>query len=67
MDIWRTFGNTDSEALLQEYSRQLGFSSLSNIDLPFEKEGVVPDRELFEEWTISRPLKAKTSQNLTQF
>ena len=55
LKIWRTFGNTDSEALLQEYSKQLGFSSLSNIDLPFEKQGVVPDRELFEEWTISRP------------
>jgi penicillin-binding protein 2 len=55
LKIWRTFGNTDSEALLQEYSKQLGFSSLSYIDLPFEKEGVVPDRELFEEWTISRP------------
>ena len=55
LKIWRTFGNTDSEALLQEYSRQLGFSSLSNIDLPFEKKGVVPDRKLFEEWTISRP------------
>jgi penicillin-binding protein 2 len=55
LKIWRTFGNTDSEALLQDYSKQLGFSSLSNIDLPFEKEGVVPDRELFEEWTISRP------------
>ena len=55
LKIWRTFGNTDSEALLQEYSKQLGFSSLSNIDLPFEKEGVIPDRDLFEEWTISRP------------
>jgi penicillin-binding protein 2 len=55
LKIWRTFGNTDSEALLQDYSKQLGFSSLSYIDLPFEKEGVVPDRELFEEWTISRP------------
>ena len=55
LKIWRTFGNTDSEALLQEYSRELGFSSLSNIDLPFEKKGVVPDRKLFEEWTISRP------------
>ena len=55
LKIWRTFGNTDSEALLQEYSKQLGFSSLSNIDLPFEKQGVVPDHELFEEWTISRP------------
>ena len=48
-------GNTDSEAMLQEYSKELGFSSLSKIDLPFEKEGVIPDRELFEDWKISKP------------
>ena len=55
LKIWRTFGNTDSEAMLQEYSKELGFSSLSKIDLPFEKEGVIPDRELFEDWKISKP------------
>ena len=41
LKIWRTFGNTDSEAMLQEYSKQLGFSTFSNIDLPFEKAGVI--------------------------
>ena len=55
LKIWRTFGNTDSEAMLQEYSKVLGFSSLSNIDLPFEKKGVIPDRELFEDWKVSKP------------
>ena len=42
-----------SEAL--KHSKELGFSSLSKIDLPFEKEGVIPDRELFEDWKISKP------------
>jgi len=55
LKIWRTFGNTDSEAMLQEYSKQLGFSTFSNIDLPFEKAGVIPDRELFDDWKISKP------------
>ena len=55
LKIWRTFGNTDSEAMLQEYSKKLGFSSMSNIDLPFEREGVIPDRQLFEDWKISKP------------
>ena len=41
--------------MLQEYSKKLGFSSMSNIDLPFEREGVIPDRQLFEDWKISKP------------
>ena len=41
--------------MLQEYSKQLGFSTFSNIDLPFEKAGVIPDRELFDDWKISKP------------
>ena len=46
---------TESESVLQEYSRELGFSNKTNIDLPFEKVGIIPDRELFEDWKISRP------------
>ena len=55
LKIWRNFGNTESESVLQEYSRELGFSNKTNIDLPFEKVGIIPDRELFEDWKISRP------------
>ena len=55
LKIWRNFGNTQGESLLQEYSRKLGFSNKTNIDLPYEKVGIIPDRELFEEWKISRP------------
>ena len=55
LKIWRNFGNTQGESLLQEYSRKLGFSNKTNVDLPYEKVGIIPDRELFEEWKISRP------------
>ena len=55
LNIWRNFGNTEAESILQEYSKELGFSNKTNIDLPFEKVGIIPDRELFEEWKISRP------------
>ena len=55
LNIWRNFGNTEGESILQEYSRELGFSEKTNIDLPFEKVGIIPDRDLFEEWKISRP------------
>ena len=55
LKIWRQFGNTDGESLLQEYSKELGFSKLTNVDLPYEKIGIVPDRQLFEEWKITRP------------
>ena len=55
LNIWRNFGNTEGESILQEYSKELGFSKKTNIDLPFEKVGIIPDRNLFEEWKISRP------------
>jgi len=55
LNIWRNYGNTEGESILQEYSRELGFSEKTNVDLPFEKVGIIPDRNLFEEWKISRP------------
>ena len=55
LKIWREFGNSDGESLLQEYAKDLGFSKLTNVDLPYEKVGIVPDRQLFEEWKVTRP------------
>lgn len=55
LNIWRNYGNTDGESILQKYSKELGFSKKTNVDLPFEKVGIIPDRDLFEEWKISRP------------
>jgi cell division protein FtsI/penicillin-binding protein 2 len=39
----------DKENLLQEYSRDFGFGEATGVDLPFEKDGLVPDREWFRE------------------
>ena len=55
LNIWRTYEGTQNESILQNYAKDLGFGELTNIDLPFERNGIIPDREVFEDWTISRP------------
>ena len=55
LKIWRTYQGDSKESILQEYARNLGFGETTGIDLPYEKAGVVPDRELFEQWTITKP------------
>ncbi len=47
--IWRDYQGTERENLLQNWARQMGFGSTSGIDLPFEHDGLVPDRALFED------------------
>jgi len=37
----------DKENLLQEYARGFGFGTATGIDLPFERDGLVPDRAWF--------------------
>ena len=59
LKIWREFESTSAESILQEYAKNLGFGELTNIDLPYESEGVVPDRELFENWSISQPERVR--------
>ncbi len=39
----------DKENLLQAYSRSFGFGAATEIDLPFERDGLVPDRSWFTE------------------
>lgn len=39
----------NNENLWQEWARSFGFGSVSGIDLPFEKEGLIPDRAWFRE------------------
>ena len=55
LKIWRTYEGSSDESILQKYARNLGFGKITEIDLPYEKAGVVPDRELFEQWTITKP------------
>lgn len=39
----------DKENLIQEYARSFGFGTASGVDLPFEKDGLIPDRTWFLE------------------
>jgi len=48
LEIWNRRGVDWEEDLLQEWARTLGFGSRTGVDLPFEQEGLVPDREWFQ-------------------
>ena len=37
-----------AEDLLQQWSRRLGFDEPTGVDLPFEQDGLIPDRDWFE-------------------
>jgi cell division protein FtsI/penicillin-binding protein 2 len=49
LSLWeeRFEEDTDKENLLQEYARKFGFGTATGIDLPFERDGLVPDRAWF--------------------
>lgn len=53
--LWDEHKGTDQENLLQDWARQVGFDSKTGIDLPSEKAGIIPDRELFERWAEEEP------------
>ncbi len=49
LSIWSTRDDPDgNENLLQEWARRFGFDEETGIDLPFEQEGLIPDRAWFE-------------------
>ncbi len=39
---------TYAEDLLQQWSRRFGFDEVTGVDLPFETDGLIPDRDWFE-------------------
>lgn len=55
LKIWRLYENQNEESLLQEYAKDLGFGNYTGVDLPYERKGIVPDRELFNEWKVTEP------------
>jgi penicillin-binding protein 2 len=50
LNIWEQHKETPREDMLQDWARAVGFGTATGIDLPFERSGIVPDRELFEQW-----------------
>ena len=48
--LWNQYKTTDQENLLQDWARMVGFDEETGIDLPFEKSGLIPDRDLFVKW-----------------
>ncbi|MDA9846029.1 penicillin-binding transpeptidase domain-containing protein [Acidimicrobiia bacterium] len=59
LKIWRDYEGSTAESILQEYAKNLGFGTATNIDLPYEADGVVADRELFKNWAISQPERVR--------
>lgn len=53
--LWDSFKGTEKEATLQDHSRLVGFGSRTGVDLPFEATGLMPDRELYQEWADEAP------------
>ena len=50
LGVWRNWGNTSREDVLQDMARSLGYGAFTGVDLSGDQAGIVPDRELFENW-----------------
>ncbi len=50
LSLWeqRREEGVDKENLLQEYARSFGFGTATGIDLPFERDGLIPDEAWFK-------------------
>lgn len=59
LSIWNRFARTEQEGIIQEWARSFGFGRNTQIDLPFENEGILGDRQLFEEWRQNQPWRVR--------
>lgn len=50
LGTWQAYRATAQETILQDWAKALGYGAETGIDLANEAEGVVPTRELFEQW-----------------
>lgn len=57
--IWNDFKGTERENVIQVWARAVGMGERTGIDLPYEAQGIVPDRELFEEWLDQQPWRVR--------
>ncbi|MDE0374582.1 MAG: penicillin-binding transpeptidase domain-containing protein [bacterium] len=59
LSIWRVYARTDREGIVQEWARAVGIGRPTQVDLPFEHEGILGDRQLFEEWRERQPWRVR--------
>lgn len=52
LGTWRAYQGTPEENVIQDWAKALTYGSKTGIDLTGEASGIVPTRELFEEWKI---------------
>lgn len=50
LGTWQEYKGTIRENIIQDWAKSVGYGAATGIDLNNEEEGVVPTRELFEEW-----------------
>jgi penicillin-binding protein 2 len=50
LGTYQRFSNTAQENILQDWASRLGYGRETGIDLTSEAPGIVPTRQLFEEW-----------------
>lgn len=50
LGTWHAYQGKEGETVLQDWAKALGYGSETGVDLANEAEGVVPTRELFEQW-----------------
>ena len=50
LGTWRAYQGTVRENVIQDWAKDLGYGAETGIDLSNEVAGIVPTRQLFEEW-----------------
>lgn len=59
LSIWNEYRRTEREGVVQDWARSLSLGRRTQVDLPFENEGIVGDRQLFEEWRENQPWRVR--------
>ena len=59
LSIWKAYARTDREGIVQDWARAFGVGRRTQVDLPFENEGILGDRQLFEEWQERQPWRVR--------
>ena len=60
LSIWlKSRQDAELEDVLQEWARELGFGRRTQVDLPFENQGIMPDRALFDDWKTNQPWRVR--------